>query len=101
MFVSDASSDITKSKHRYIIFEVIIASEIDNRFDSSREYWENFNARKENLGKYLGYFEIEYIGDPCILTITCNPKEYFEMFVRRDINKKTQGNKKRVNWTKF
>lgn len=101
MFVSDASSDITKSKHRYIIFEVIIASEIDNRFDSSREYWENFNARKENLGKYLGYFEIEHIGDPCILTITCNPKEYFELFVRGDINKKTQGNKKRVNWPKF
>ena len=49
MFVSDPNSDILESKYRDIIFEVIIASEIYNRFDSSHEYWENINARKENL----------------------------------------------------
>ena len=96
LFVSYTNSDIPESKYRDIIFEVIIASEICNRFgSSSHEYWQNFNARKENLRKCLGYFEIEHIDDPCILTITCNPKEFFEMFVGRDINKKRNGIKKR------
>ena len=44
--------------------------------------------------KKLGYFEIEHIDDPCILTIACNPKDYFEMFEDTNINKKHKGIKK-------
>ena len=73
---------------------MIIVSKIYNRFDSSHQYWENFNARKKDLRKCLGYFEIEHIGDPCILTIVCNAKDYFEIFVGRKINKKHKGIKK-------
>ena len=46
------------------------------------------------MTKHLGYFEIEHLNDPCILTIACNPKKYFEMFEGRDINKKHNGIKK-------
>ena len=95
LLVSGPKSDISESKYRDIIFEVIIGSEIYNRFDSSHEYWEIFSTRKENLRKCLGHFEIKHIDDPCILTIACNPKEHFEMFVRGDINKKHKGIKKR------
>ena len=42
----------------------------------------------------MGYFEIEQIDNPCILTITANPKEYFEMFEDKSINKKHKGIKK-------
>ena len=73
MFFNDSNSDIPENKYRDKIFEVIIAFEIYTIFDSSHEYWENFKARKENLRKYFGYFEIEHIDDPCILTIVCNP----------------------------
>ena len=75
LFVSDPSSNIPNSKYREIIFEVIIASEVYNRFDSSDKYWEVCDARKDDLRKRLGYFETEHIDDPCILTIACNPKE--------------------------
>ena len=40
---------------------------------------------------------IEHIDDPCILTIACNPKEYFEMFEDKNINKKHKGIKKRFS----
>ena len=53
LFASDLSSDIPESKYRDIIFEVIIASEIYNRFDSSHRFWEDFNTTKENLRKCL------------------------------------------------
>ena len=53
---------------------MIIASEIYNRFDSSHEYWEIFNSRKENSINFFGYFEIEHIDDACMLTIARNPK---------------------------
>ena len=38
LFVSDPSSNIVDAKYREIIFEVINASEIYNRFDTSHEF---------------------------------------------------------------
>ena len=58
------------------------------------EYWDNFGAKKERKRKKLGYFETEYINNPCSLTIAANPKEYFEMFKDKNINKKHKGIKK-------
>ena len=76
---------------RDIIFEVIIASEIYNRFDTSHKFWDKFGVRKPFLHKCLGYFSIESTVNPCYLTIDHNPKEYFEMFEKRKINKKHRG----------
>lgn len=58
LYVSYPSSNIPGSNYRNIIFEVIIASEVYNRFNSSDKYWQSFDARKGNLRKRLGYFEI-------------------------------------------
>ena len=69
VFVSSTDSDIPDKKFRDIIFEIIVASKIYNRFDSSNVYWEKFGARKENLRKCLGYFEIEHIDTPCFATL--------------------------------
>lgn len=41
----------------------------------------------------LGYYEIEHIDDPCILTIAAHPTEYFEMFEVKKNQQKTQRNK--------
>ena len=60
----------------------------------SQEYWEKFDTKKENLRKSLGYFEIEHINNTCVLTIACNPKEYYEVFEDKDANKKHKGIKK-------
>ena len=49
VFVSSTHSDIPDKKFRDIIIEVIVASKIYNRFDSSNIYREIFEARKENL----------------------------------------------------
>ena len=38
LFVSHPASDIIDKKYRDIIFEVIIASEIYNHFDTSHEF---------------------------------------------------------------
>ena len=94
LFISDPKSNICEQKYREIIFEVIIASKIYDRFDSSHESWEQFNSRTENLHKCLGYFEIKNIDNPCILTIDCNPKEYFELFENNQVYKKQKGIKK-------
>ena len=93
-FVSEPKSHIYKKLYRDIIFERIIASEIYNRFDTSQKYWKTCDAKKENLCKCLGYFEIEHIDNPCVLTIACNPKEHYEVFEDRDVNKKHKGIKK-------
>ena len=94
LFVSKPDSAICENKYRDIIFEIIITSEVYNRFDTSHKLWEKFDARKENLKKCLGYFEIEHIDDPCVLPTACNPKEYYEVFEDRDVNKNTMGLKR-------
>ena len=83
-----------KKKYREIIFEVIIASKIYHRFDTSHKYWDKFGSQKDFLHKFLGYFSIKNIDNPCLLTIACNPKEYFELFENSQINKKHKGIKK-------
>ena len=93
MFISDANSKTPDDKFRDIIkltasllysglirallslaFEVIMASEICKRFDSSHLFWDIFRTRKENKKKNVGYCEIENIDNPCILTLAVNPK---------------------------
>ena len=50
LFISSFESNIYEKKYRNIIFEVMTASKL-------HKYWEKFDARQENLRKYLGYFE--------------------------------------------
>ena len=75
IIISDPNSDIPEPKFREIIFEIIVATKIYNRFDSSHEFWNSFGARKISKKKKLGYYEVENIDNPCYVTIAVNPKE--------------------------
>ena len=57
-------------------------------FDASQIFWEKYGARNEQLNKKLGYFSIENIDDPCLVTVAVNPKKYFEDFESQSVNKK-------------
>ena len=101
LFISDSISHINERKYREIIFEVIIASEIYHRLDTSHKSWDKFGLQKELLHKCLACFSIENIDDPCLLTIACNPKEYFELFQNSEINKKHKGVKNESSGMNF
>ena len=47
--------------------------------------------RNENVKKQMGLYEIENTDNANICTIAVNPKEYFEKFKNRSINKKHKG----------
>ena len=94
IFISDPNSEIPESKYRDIVFEIITSSHIYKRFDSSHEFRGILGARKEQKRKKLGYYETEHIDNPCILTLTVNPKEYLELFEDKNINKNYKGIKK-------
>ena len=94
IFISDPNSETPEDKFRDIIFEVIIASEIYKRFDSSHEFWDIFGTRKEQTRKKLGYYETRNINNPCILTMTINLKEYLELVKDRYLNNKQKSIKK-------
>ena len=90
IFVNDVESEIPDKQFRGILFEITVASKIYDRFDSSQNYWEKFNARKEYLKKCLGYFEIENINNPCFVSVAVNPKEYYESFEDYSFNENTK-----------
>ena len=75
-------------------FRDVIFNDIYERFDTSQEHWEKFNARKPELEKRLGYFEIESVDNPCHVVIAVNPKEYYEHFENFSCNKNHKGQKK-------
>ena len=94
ILTSDPNSETLENKLRDIIFEVIKASEIYERFDSSHKFWDIFRARKERKRKKLQYYEIENIDNPCVLTLVVNPKEYLGLLKDRYLNKKRRDIKK-------
>ena len=94
LFISSSKSNICEKKYRDIILKAITPSKTYERFHSSHKYWEKFDAQQENLRKCLGYSEIESIDNPCFLTNTCNPKEYYELLENTHVNKKHKGIKK-------
>ena len=94
IFISDPNSNLPEEKYGDVIFEVIITTKIYKRFDSSHKFWDIFGFRKENRRKKLGYYEIENIDNPCLVTIAVNPKEYLEVLKNLKLDKKHKDIKK-------
>ena len=77
-----------------IIFEVLIKSKILKRLDLSHNFWKKFNAQNPKLKKRVGLYKIESIDNVTLITIAVHPKEYFEKYRNREINKKHKKKKK-------
>ena len=54
----------------------------------------DLNAKTKKVKKQVGLYEVESINNPNIITLAVNPKEYFEVFRSKEINKKHKGVKK-------
>ena len=74
-----------------MIFGILRHSKIAERLDSSQKIWKNHDFYKPELQKQVGLYEIESINNPTILTISMNPKEYYEEFRNRTDNKRYKG----------
>ena len=83
VFICSLDCDVKESEFRKIIFA--------KRLDRSDDFWKQFGTYDENTKKVMGLYEIEKIDNPNICTIAINPKEYFEKFKNRKINKKHKG----------
>ena len=94
LFICNLKCVLPESKARKVIFECMIKSKILHRLDLSNEFWKQFNVYNVETKKQMGLFEIENIDNPNVCTIAVNPKEYFEKFKNKDINKKHKGVKK-------
>ena len=94
VFICDLSCNVREDEARNIIFEVMLKSKVFDRLDLSAEYYDKFKCRNENFKKRVGFFEVENIDMPNIITIALNPKEYYESFADTADNKKHKGLKK-------
>ena len=101
LFICNLKSTLPESEARKVIFECMTKSKILDRLDVSDEYWKQFNVYNVTTKKQMGLFEIEHINNPNVCTIAVNPKEYFEKFKNRDINKKHKGVKKGTHGMMF
>ena len=101
VFICELESVLPESEARKVIFECMINSEIFKRLDISNDFWKNFNVQDKTKKKEMGLFEIENIDNPNICTVAVNPKEYFEKFKDKNINKKHKGVRKNTKGIDF
>ena len=80
VIISDPSSTYPECDVRDILFEIFVKTEVFDRFDTSHQFWQKFNAQKSERQKVLCFYEVEHIDDPRYVTLAINPKEYFEYF---------------------
>ena len=99
IFICKPESSAPDSVFRDVLFEVIIKNDFSHRFDTSHKFWEKCGIRDEHLKKKLGYFPIENIDDPCVVTVVVNPEEYFKEF--EPVNKKHKGKRKGASGMEF
>ena len=93
LFINDLKSSITEEKARDLIFDIIILK-LGQRLDTSDDFYAKFLCQNKKIKKQVGLYEVESINNPNIITLAVNPKEYFEVFRTREINKKHKGVKK-------
>ena len=92
------------TESRKIIFKVKVLkhSKIAARLDVSREFWTQFRMHNPKVKKkQLGLYEIENIDNANVGTIAVDPKEYFEKFKDRTVNKKQKGVKRNTKGMDF
>ena len=83
VFICSLDCDVKESEFRKIMFA--------KRLDRSDDFWKQFGIYDENTKKVMGLYEIKKIDNPNICTIAINPKEYFEKFKIRKVNKRHKG----------
>ena len=69
-------------------------SKILNRLDVSDDFWQQFDVQDKTVKKQVGLQEVESIDNPNVITISVNPKEYFEKYRDKTVNKKHKGLKR-------
>ena len=90
-FICKLECFVAESEARNIIFQCLKKSKILKRLDLSDDFWKKFDVYDHSTKKQMGLYEIENISNQNICTIAINPKEYFEKFKDRKINKKHKG----------
>ena len=91
--INDLKSCITEDKARDLIFEIIILK-LGQRLDTSHDFFARFLCQNKAIKIEVGLYEVESINNTNIITLAVNPKEYFEVFRSKEINKKHKGIKK-------
>ena len=91
VFICNLSSQLKRKDRRKIIFEVLTQSKILKRLDLAEDFWTQLSVCDPKLKKQVDLYKIESIGKANIVTITANPKEYFEKYHDKNINKRHKG----------
>ena len=91
LFSCKLDCEIKESEFRKIVSEILTKSKIAKGLDVSDKFWKQSAVQDENTRKVMGLYKVENIDNLNICTIAINPKECFEKFKNKKINKKHKG----------
>ena len=91
IFICKLECFIPESVFRNVLLEIFKHSKIGPRLGVSGNFWQQFNMQNEGTRNVMGLYEVENLDNANLSSIATNPKEYFEKFKNRKINKKHKG----------
>ena len=94
LFVWDSRFQISEKESRNLIFKILLQSKLKKRLDTSDKFYDYIGWGNTNLQKQVGLYAVESIDNPNIINVAVNPKEYFEYFREKNLNKKHKGIRK-------
>ena len=94
LFVWDSRFQISEKESRNLIFKILLQSKLKKRLDTSDKFYDYIGCGNTNLQKQVGLYAVESIDNPNIINVAVNPKEYFEYFREKNLNKKHKGIRK-------
>ena len=101
VFICSLDCKVSDKDSRKILFDIMIASKIFQRLDLSDDFWEQFNVQNKAIKKQVGLNKIESMDNANVITISVNPKEYFEKYRDKTVNKKHKRIEKRYTRKEF
>ena len=101
LFISHLKSKITEAQTRDLIFQILLQSKIGPRLDKSDKFYDNFKSCVKSEKKQVEFKKSESTDNSNIVTVAVTPKEYFEVFRNKKINKKHKGVKKSTQGMDF
>ena len=101
IFICDIGCVVSEKQNRKILFEVTITSKMPKRLDVSDDFCQQFNVPDKTVKKQVGFYEVESSDSSNVITISVNPKEYFEKYGDKTVNKKHKGLKRGTPGMKF
>ena len=97
-FICNKNCWISEDGAKLLIFRIFLSSKLKTRLDLSHYFFNQFNAKNISLKTQVSLYKFKVIDNQIMISVNKNPKENFEYYKYKSMNKSHKKMKKRFSW---